>query len=386
MTGAAALFWLSLLLIAYAYVGYPAVLWLAARFGAPARGGDSARELPLPSLTMIVSAFNEEQVIGQKIENTLALDYPTELLEIVVISDGSTDRTCDVVREYADRGVVLRHYSGRIGKTACLNRALPMALGSIVVFSDANSTYQLGALRALVQPFQDGTVGFVTGWTRYGSTEGATTTGSLGIYSKLELATKALETRLGSCIGADGAIFAIRKELYVPLQDYDINDLVIPLSINLQGYRGVLQTGAVCFEKDAGGSKGEFHRQVRITNRTIRAILNYRQLLNPFKYGLLSFKLFSHKMCRFLVPPFLVSLLVSNLLLVGHGPFFQAVLAAQGVFYLAAVVAAFSMSSGPLHRGAELARTFVVFNAAVMLAWVKYLQGETYTTWSPTKR
>jgi hypothetical protein len=198
--------------------------------------------------------------------------------------------------------------------------------------------------------------------------------------------TKEFESRLGSCIGADGAIFAIRKELYLPLKDYDINDLVIPLSINQQGYRGVLQPEAVCFEKDAGSPKGEFHRQVRITSRTIRAIINYRQLLNPFGFGLLSFELFSHKVCKLLVPFFLVALLVSNLLLSGSGDFFLTTLIAQGIFYVGAGVAVFVPHGGLLTRMAKMASTFVVVNAAIALAWVKYFQGETFTTWSPTQR
>jgi cellulose synthase/poly-beta-1,6-N-acetylglucosamine synthase-like glycosyltransferase len=379
-------FWVSLLAIAYAYVGYPAVLWLLSRFQPPGASDGAENRANLPSVTLIVSVFNEEQVIRQKVENALSLDYPQELLEVVVVSDGSSDRTCELVQGFAHRGVVLRHYEGRIGKTACLNRALPMATGSIVVFSDANSTYERGALRALLRPFEDPSVGFVTGWTRYGGGEDGSAPSSLGIYSKLERVTKELESRLGSCIGADGAIFAIRKELYRPLRDYDINDLVIPLSINRQGYRGVLQRHAVCFEKDAGSAKGEFQRQVRITNRTLRAIMSYSGLLNPFRFGLLSFELFSHKLCRFLVPLFLIAAIVSNLLLAERGGFFLAALVAQGLFYAAAGAATLLSKTGFPAHVAETARSFVVVNAAIALAWIKYFQGETYTTWSPTKR
>lgn len=388
MTAVSATFWASLLAILYAYAGYPALLWLMTRFVAPARSADAGQANPLPSVTLIISAYNEEKVIGEKIENTLALDYPPELLEIVVASDGSSDRTCEFVTAYAPRGVVLRHYAGRIGKTACLNRTVPLAAGSIVAFSDANSTYERGALRALVRPFQDDTVGFVTGWTRYGSGEerAAGNSPGIGIYSMLELITKKLESRLGSCIGADGAIFAIRKALYRPLAAHDINDLVIPLAINQQGYRGVLQPEAVCFEKDAGSPKGEFRRQVRITSRTIRALMNYRQLLNPFRFGLLAFEIFSHKVCKFLVPLFLLALLVANLLLAEGGGFYLATLISQGVFYAGAGGAAFLSSAGLPARLAETARTFVVVNAAIAVAWVKYFQGETFTTWSPTKR
>src|SRR6267378_1025181 len=385
MIGVAITFWVAVLAIMNSYVGCPAFLWLVSRVGRIDESSCAGQSGQLPAVTLIISAYNEEKVIGEKIKNALSLDYPRELLEIVIISDGSTDRTGEIVTEFAHQGVVLRHYEGRIGKTACLNRALPLATGGVIVFSDANSSYGKGALKALLGPFRNNTVGFVTGWTKYGSGDGAAPY-SLGLYSRLELITKELESRLGSCIGADGAIFAIRKELYLPLEDYDINDLVIPLSINRQGYRGVLQREAICFEKDAGSPKGEFHRQVRITSRAIRAIMNYRQLLNPFRFGLLSFEIFSHKVCKFLVPLFLVALLVSNLLLAERGSFFLMVLIAQGIFYIAAGAAAFVPKGSLLSRMVEAARIFVVVNVAIALAWVKYLQGETYTTWSPTKR
>jgi len=386
MIGTMAAFWISLLAIAYAYVGYPAVLWFLWRSGLLHEQSRGEEEFCLPSVTMIISAFNEEEVIGDKIENTLSLKYPRALLEVVVASDGSDDRTSDIVRRFASKGVVLRHYEGRIGKTGCLNRAVPLSAGDIVVFSDANSVYEEGALEALVRPFVDRTIGFVTGWTKYGSTEDAHSADSLGLYSRLESITKQLESRLGSCIGADGAIFAIRKALYSPLKDYDINDMVIPLSINEQGYRGVLETKAVCFEKDAGGTKGEFHRQVRITSRTIRAIMNYRRLMNPFRFGLLSFELLSHKVFKFLVPGFMIIFLVSSMFLVERGSFYVAVLIAQVIFYLLASAISISPEGSVLSRIIKATRTFVVVNAAIALAWFKYFQGETYTTWSPTKR
>jgi len=385
MIGLATTFWVALLAILYAYVGYPALLWLLSRLTRLDERSRAEQSTRLPSVSLIVSAYNEEKVIGEKLKNALSLDFPRELLEIVVVSDGSTDRTGELVLQFAHQGVVLRHFEGRIGKTACLNRALPLATGQIIVFSDANSDYEKGALKALVHPFNKSTVGFVTGWTKYGSGDGVAAD-SLGLYSRIELITKELESRVGSCIGADGAIFAIRKELYLPLKDYDINDFVIPLSINQQGYRGVLQRDAICFEKDAGGAKGEFHRQVRITNRTIRAIVNYRQLLNPLRFGLLSFELFSHKVCKFLVPLFMVALLVTNPVLAEQGGFFLMVLVAQGTFYAAAGAALFVPKGSLFSRIVEAARTFVVVNTAIALAWVKYLQGETYTTWSPTNR
>ena len=189
MIAIATTFWVALLAILYAYVGYPAFLWLVSRVGRFDESSCAGESGHLPSVTLIISAYNEEKVIREKIENTLSLDYPRELLEIVIISDGSSDRTCEIVLEFANKSIVLRHYEGRIGKTACLNRALPLAAGGIIVFSDANSSYEKGALKALLGPFQNNTMGFVTGCTKYGSGYGAPPY-YLGLYSRLELITK----------------------------------------------------------------------------------------------------------------------------------------------------------------------------------------------------
>lgn len=381
------IFWGSFFAIGYAYLGYPALIWILTRFikhkTSERIGGN---EESLPPVTLLISAYNEEKVIGEKIHNALSLDYPTDLLEIVVVSDGSSDQTPQIVSKFTDRGVVLRHYEGRIGKTACLNRAVPLAKGSLIVFSDANSNYDKGSLKALVRPFQDSTIGFVTGWTRYGSGEDMAVADSLGFYSKLELVTKEMESRIGSCVGADGAIFAIHKDLYIPLQDYDINDFVIPLTIIKQGYRGVLARKAVCSEKDAGGTKEEFQRQVRITNRTIRAIINHRQLLNPFRFGFFSIELFSHKLCKFLVPIFMIGLFASNLVLISRNSFFIMVMMAQLLFYSGSFISG-QVSCFPLSlRVIKASNAFILVNMAILVAWVKYLQGETYTTWFPTQR
>lgn len=384
----AIIFWVSLFAIGYAYLGYPALLWMLTRVINPKTTGRFVdNEEPLPSVTLLISAYNEEKVIAEKIHNALSLDYPADLLEIVVVSDGSSDRTPQIVSEFADKGIVLRHYEGRMGKTACLNRAVPLATGRIIVFSDANSNYDRDALKALVRPFQDSTIGFVTGWTRYGSGDDMAVADSLGLYSKLELLTKELESRLGSCVGADGAIFAIRKDLYVPLMDYDINDFVIPLTIIKQGYRGVLSKEAVCSEMDAGGTKGEFHRQVRITNRTIRASINHRQLLNPCKFGFFSIELFSHKLCKFLVPLFMVGFFVSNLFLISRSDFFLTTFISQLIFYGGSCLAIYISGHDALSvRIIKAAYAFILVNMAIFVAWIKYLRGETYTTWSPTQR
>lgn len=387
MTGIETLFWLSLSVIVYSYPGYPTLLWFLSRFSIRARSQRAETgEENLPSVTLIISAYNEEKVIGEKINNALSLEYPKDLLEIVVVSDGSDDRTTEIASQFAAMGIRLLHYEKRTGKTACLNKAVPLATRKIIVFSDANSSYDKHALKALVRPFQDSTVGFVTGWTRYGSGGDPITANPISFYAKLELVTKELESIVGSCVGADGAIFAIRKELFIPLEEYDINDFVIPMSIIRQGYRGVLERKAFCFENTAGGTKREFHRQVRIASRTIRAIMNYHNLLNPLRFGFFSIQLLSHKLSRLLVPLFMVLLLVSNLPLASTGGFYLMVLTGQVLLYGGASATNLVPRTGVLSRLADAAQTFVVINMAIVLAWAKYLRGETYTTWSPTQR
>ena len=381
------LFWFSVFFVFYAYPGYPLLLWMISRLkgqGTELKNGQQQNKWQKVSL--LISVYNEEAVIEQKIVNSLLLDYPKDLLEIIVISDDSTDKTREIVERYAGKGIILRHYEGRIGKTACLNVTVPLATGEIIVFSDANSEYDRNSLREMMKPFKDPKIGLVSGWTKYTAGRDDDAAGSLGMYARLELLTKTYESMIGSCVGADGAIFAIRKELYSPLKAYDINDFVIPLSIVQQGFRGILEEKAFCFETTAGSAKGEFHRQVRITNRTIRAIVNNSTLLDPWKFGIFSFELFSHKICRFLVPLFLIMLFVSGLSLSSRNTFYLTAFIGQILFYVSAGFARGIERTPLLPRVFAAAHAFVMVNLAIFMAWIKYFQGATYTTWSPTQR
>ena len=233
-----------------------------------------------PLVTLIISVYNEEKVIENKIKNALALEYPERLLEIIVISDGSSDRTNEIVSGFNDSRLVLKALPERSGKTVCLNRVVPETRGEIILFTDANSMFPSDMLPKLVRNFTSDNVGLVTGWTKYMKQKsGGETT---GIYSRLEMKTKYWESLISSCVGADGAIFAIRKELYEPLDEQDINDFVIPLHVISQGKRVVLDPDVYCFEAPSAGQGSEYRRQARITNRTLRAILKHPRFLNPF--------------------------------------------------------------------------------------------------------
>lgn len=379
-----AMFWFSGFMIIYPYMGYPAFLWLISLFISKKNNVEPVQLLP--KATLLISAYNEEAVIKDKILNSLALNYPKDLIEIVVVSDGSEDRTKYIVEQYRDRGVILRHYEGRIGKTACLNKAVPLAKGDIIVFSDANSNYDKEAINELVKNFSDKSIGFVTGTTKYITNDNENSIESVGLYSRIEKLTKTLESNISSCVGCDGAIFAIRKNLYQPLKEYDINDFVIPLNVVKQGYRGILEGNAFCNEKTASDIKGEFDRQVRITNRTIRAIFNNMILMNPFRHGFFSFELFSHKLCKFLVPFFMLAMFISNIVLVTQNLLYIIILLLQICAYLIALFKYYERYLIGLSSLASTSHTFIMVNLAILLGWLKYLKGETYTTWSPGRK
>jgi len=376
----AVLFWSSLFIILYAYFGYPLCLYIIS-FTKPNRKIETITSR-YPNVSLLISAYNEENVIEDKILNSLSLNYPKDLLEIVVVSDASEDRTDEIVRCYIQKGVLLRSYEGRIGKTACLNKAVPLSKGDIIVFSDANSKYDRDAIKHLVKRFNDPKVGLVTGSTKYNSKNPNSISKSVSAYSKIEEITKKLESKIGSCVGADGAIFAIRKQLYQQLKEYDINDFVIPLYIIRQGDRAVLEEDAFCVEELAKGIKGEFKRQARITNRTLRAIFSNIDMLNPFNFGIFSFELLSHKLLKFLIPYFMLMLLITNVFLLTNSSLYSIFLACQLLFYLFGLTGFRDESARQRARLISVPQTFLATNMAILWGWVTYFKGETYTTWS----
>jgi len=376
------IFWVSSFLIIYPYFLYPIVLFVLSIVRArEARGGEGNMN---KKVTLIISAYNEEESIADKIENSLSLDYPRELLEIMVVSDGSTDGTDSVVGEYAGRGVILKRYEGRLGKTLCLNRAVKAAKGEIIILTDANSMLDKGAAANIVREFvNDERIGLVTGGTRYISDDDGTE--SVGFYSRLEKLIKGLESKTGSCVGADGALFAVRKSLYTPLGRRDINDLVIPFTVIIAGYRCVYSPKVFCFEKTAGSARGEFNRQIRITTRTIRAVISNASLLNGMRFGEFSFKLISHKFLRLIVPLFMIAALITNILTALDGPLYMLALICQIAFYGLALIKQMGLEPGRFSGAFSIPHTFISVNIAILKGWVKYFSGEAFVTWQPTR-
>lgn len=335
-----------------------------------------------PHITLLISAYNEEAVLHAKLENALAMDYPAERLEIMVVSDASTDNTDQIAAKFANRGIRLIRQPQRMGKTAALNLAVPQAAGELVVFTDADAMFIPSALRSLAQPFDDPKTGFVSGRTIYVHSSKTGTVEASNLYTRLEIFTKHHESKLGCCIGADGAIFAIRKKLYRRLEPTDINDFVIPLLINAQGYAGKLAQQAVCIEEASADDAQAYDRQARITNRTLRAIFKHRQLLNPFRNPCFAFCLASHKLMKFASPFFMIGLLASNAGLIGSGNSFNLLFMGQGIFYGLAGLGAIL----PTYRRFRLVGmvfAFCLTNAAMLKGWTTALIGRTYATWVP---
>ena len=371
----AGIFWAGILGTVYAYAIFPAIATLLASWR-PGRGARSvgAEQPPAVPVTIIIPAYNEEAALQAKIENVLGADYPPALLDVLVVSDASTDRTSEIARGFEPRGVRLIVQETRRGKTAGLNRAIGLARGEIVVFTDANAAYPPGTIRRLAGYFRDERVGLVSGYTRYTVTGTGEVAEATNAYTSLERAIKRAESAWGCCVGADGAIFAMRRSLYRTLREDDINDFVLPLSVVAQGYHCLLAEDAWCSENPGGSLESEFRRQSRITNRSLRAIWRHLFLLNPVRFPSFSFFLFSHKVMRFLTPALLVASAIALVPLAVSDELYAWMAAALAA--TAVLVYWFQQS-----RLTRLVSVFVTMNLAMLHGWGKFLSGRAEVTW-----
>ncbi|MDA8138638.1 MAG: glycosyltransferase [Desulfobacteraceae bacterium] len=332
-----------------------------------------------PRVSIIISAYNEAAVIQKKIGNALALEYPSELLEIIVSSDGSTDATNQIVRDFSDPRVKLIAFD-RIGKTACLNQVVPQVSGEIVVFTDANSMFPAGSLKRMARHFKDPSIGLVTGGTLYVDSLGNLE--PTGVYANLEKWTKVRESVVVSCVGADGAIFALRKDLYQPLSEEDINDLVIPLRVVRGGRRVVSDPTVQCIEEAASQGKQAMRRQVRITTRTIWALYRNRDLFNLKKYGFFAYFLWSHKLLRLTMPFWFIAALVLNIALMGSAAIYWITMAGFMGFLILGVGGLYGWINGSI---ASICKLFLITGASQFVAWMRVFIGKKDVLWTPQR-
>jgi cellulose synthase/poly-beta-1,6-N-acetylglucosamine synthase-like glycosyltransferase len=372
---------LSVALIVYTYVGYPALLWVLSRlFGRPHRKAEIT-----PRLSIIIAAYNEAGDIARKLDETLALDYPKERLEIVVASDCSTDGTDEIVSGYADRGVILHRRPQRLGKTSAQNHAVHVASGEILLFSDATTHYEPDTLRKLVRSFADPQVGAVTGNVVYVD-RNATDVG-LGArsYWGYEFFLKQCESSIGSLLGVCGCLYAVRRSSYARLDEDMSSDFVIASEIYRQGLRTVYEPQSISSEDTNKRGGAEFRMRVRIIEQTMSALLRYRALLNPFKHGLYAFQMISHKVMRYVVPFLLIIAFDANALLLSSGWFFRQLFLAQSIFYCAALAGWLSESLGIRLGRLAIPYYFVLANAASLVAFLKFVGGQSHVTWEPVR-
>ena len=369
-------FWILLLLAAFPYVIYPSLMWLLTK----TKEISWRQQSFSPPITLIISVFNEEEVIRKKLDNSLRLDYPNDNFQVLVVSDGSTDRTHEIIQSIEDPRITLKIISGRLGKTECLNRTIPGATGEILVFTDANSMFPSDMLEKITRNFSDDSIGAITGWTKYRTVDNGEET--TGLYAKLEKTTKYGESLVSSCVGADGAIFAIRKEHFSPLKTRDINDFVIPLSVIAAEKRVVLDPDVFCFEQPSTSQSKEFRRQIRITNRTLGALWRGRQFLNPLRYGSFSLFLLSHKLIKFLVPFFFVATLLISLSLTTVSDVYAYFLAGQLLVVGAGVAGLFRWLDG---RFVRLCAFFLLTISAQAVGWFRFMTGNNDIAWMPQR-
>jgi cellulose synthase/poly-beta-1,6-N-acetylglucosamine synthase-like glycosyltransferase len=376
------LFWSATGLLAYTYVLFPLLVLLRAALRP--RPYDSG-ELT-PSVTLVISARNEAASIGAKLENLLSLDYPDDRLEVVIASDGSDDGTDELVRGYAGRGVRLVALS-RVGKAAALNAAVAGAGGEILVFSDANSIYAPDALRALVRPFADPSVGGVAGDQRYRSRDGADAIASgEQRYWDLDRLLKAAESRAGSTISATGAIYAVRRSLFRPVPPGVTDDFFTSTGAIAQGYRLVFAADAVAYEPVAKTSEVEWGRKVRVMTRGLRGVLMRRELLDARHHGFYAVQLLTHKLLRrTMVFPLALAAGTSPLLW-RRGRVYRAATLAQAAVY-GLGTAGLLLRDRPLgRRKAFMLPAFFCFvNAASLRAVWNVVSGRRIDRWEPQR-
>jgi len=378
------IFWASVGLSVYVYAGYPVVLWAGAKLVRRA-----PRKAPVtPSLSVVIAAHNEERQIAAKLDNTLALDYPRELVEVLVASDGSTDATEEIVARYAARGVRLLPLA-RCGKMRALNQAVARAPGEVVVFTDANAMLEPRALRELVAPFADPAVGGVCGNQKYGRGGAGDSAGAgENLYWTYDKYLKHLETQLGSTVAADGSIYALRRELYVQIEDgAQADDFAVSARVVTEGRRRlVYEPAAVSYEPPPAKSDLEFRRKVRVANHCMRAILNLEGALNPFRTGLYAFEMWSHKVLRYAVPLFALAALAANALLAGRSTLYLLLFAGQVLFY-ALALAGYALRRTRWGRSKPLYAPFYfcLANAAALVGVLSLLRGERITVWQPQR-
>lgn len=374
-------FWISAAALVYAYAGYPLLVWTVSRlFPKAVAKGDCE-----PRVTILITAYNEEAAIASKLDNTLLLDYPPDKLEILVASDGSTDRTDEIVHGFSQRGVRLFHQAGRVGKTATQNAAVTLATGDIILFSDATTEYPRDTLRKILPSFADDTVGCVAGRLIYVDGRRSAVGRGARSYWGYESFLKYHESLSCSLIGASGCLYAVRREAYEPLYPEACSDFLICTALYAKGLRSVYEHEAVCTEETNHAASKELRMRVRVISQTFTDLWRNRSMMNPFKNGFYAVQLFSHKVMRYAVPLFLLVTAGTSLALAADSKFFLTAASVQGLCYLSALIGWLIERAGMKAGPFAIPHYFVLANLASAIGFYKFISGERYAQWEPIR-
>lgn len=370
-------FWLSLGVIFYAYLGYPLLLVLLLPFRRRRIGKSDI----MPKVSFIIAAHNEKSRIREKLQNTIAQDYPRNRLEIFVVSDCSTDGTDEVVQGFAGEGVRLLRSAQREGKENAQKLGVDKSRGEILVFSDVATRLDPGAVRKIVRNFGDPSVGCVSSIDRFINRNGKIS--GEGMYVRYEMMLRRLESLMGSLVGLSGSFFAARRNVCAPWAKDLPSDFNTLINAVKKGQRGVIDPESVGYYQDLSDGGEEFSRKVRTVTRGIHVFRKNIGMLNPFRYGLFSLQLGSHKVCRWLVPFAMLAHFGASLFMVGRAEVYLLWLIMQVLFYLLATVGVLLRSHSGLLR---MPVYFVLVNLSIAVAWFKYLRGEHFIKWNPSVR
>ncbi len=373
-------FWVSVGLIVYTYAGYPLLLALLQLVC----HRPVTKRTYLPPVTIIIPFYNEERRVRDKLQNTLDLDYPGDLLQIIVASDCSTDGTDDLLRTYTkSHGVEMVRLEERQGKHYAQGLALQSARNDIIVFSDASISLPRNSLQKMMGNFSDPGIGCVT--SQDAVLDDPDGNNREGLYIRYDMWLRRLESDCGSTTGLSGAFYATRRELTEDWAPDMSNDFYIPLRAVRRGLRAIIDPNVTCSYKLVRSFREEFKRKVRTIVHGLQVFFHHGGLLNPFRFGLYAWKLASHKLCRWLVPLFMAIAYASNLYLIPHDPLYLWLFILQTAFY---GIAALGFLFPGWHRlnVVRIVYFFAVANLAIAVGWIKFLTGERYTSWEPSKR
>lgn len=388
------IFWVFLFIIFYAYLGYGIVLFFLVRIKRIFKSGnDQSIKDYEPEVTLFVAAFNEKDFVDAKVQNSFSLEYPSEKVRQVWVTDGSDDGTPEALVKYADRGVEVYHENARGGKIGAMNRGFAFIKSPIVIFSDANTMLGHESIRRIVNMFANPKVGCVSGEKRIYQQDSQSAAETEGIYWKYESTLKKWDAELYSVVGAAGELFAVRRELFETVEpDTLLDDFIISLRIAMKGYTIQYDPEAFAIEAPSANVKEELKRKIRISAGGIQSVIRLSPLLNPFKYGLLSFQYISHRVLRWTLAPLgLLMVLLLNAVIVGFQGFithniYTWLMIGQLAFYFAALAGWWLEYRKLRFKLLFIPYYFFIMNLAVFLGLKRYLKRTQSVNWERAKR